>query len=239
MQYRSTTIIMSKKRTSGLRSMLQHTVGEATNNLRRRNEEVSYWRERAGWFDDDGSMQDYNNGVYDAYYQIDDDGARFSGGRIGTAGTDSEMAKALLKGLCVLVALGIVYLLYRAVRGRTGSSKKAKKDKKRSDSKTRSKSRSRSRSRGRKSSKNGDYELMSDDDGKSARSKRSTRSKSKSKSRSSSKKRSRSSGASRSGAGGRSTSRSGSRSRPRSRSKSRKEPKEKSTPDKAPEAVLV
>ena len=46
----------------------------------RRAEDVDYWRKRAGWFDDDAAMRDYNDGVYDAYYQLDDDRTKKSGG---------------------------------------------------------------------------------------------------------------------------------------------------------------
>lgn len=180
----------------------------------RRVEDVKYWRQRAGWFDDDEKMKEYNNGVYDTYYQIDDDqGGHRSGGRR----RHSDMVKTGLKVVCVLVALVLCTLMFRAIMRRVGSSKK---EKKRSDSRSRSgrsKSRSRSRSRSRKTGS--DYNLMDDDgDAKSSRSKRSTRSsRSKSKSK-------------------RSSSRS--RSRNRSRSKSRTDSKEEPA-SPAAEPVLV
>lgn len=185
---------------------------------RRADEQISYWRQRAGWFDDDETMLEYNNGVYDTYYQLDDDGYG-SGGRGGGRRRNSDIVKQGLKVLCVLVALGLSALMFRAIMRRMGTTKKEKKrssDSRSRSSRSKSKSRSRSRSRSRKSRATGDYNLMDDEDGKSARSKRSTRSKS----------------------GSRSKRRSRSRSRPRSRSKSRSDavPKEEAPPA---EPVLV
>lgn len=165
--------------------------------FRRRTEDVDYWRKRAGWFDDDKAMRDYNNGVYDAYYQLDDDKPRGGGGHGRLGGLNSDWAKNSIKVLSVLVALGLCFLMFRVVSRRFTDDKKEKK--KRSSSTGRSdRSKSRSRSRPRK----GEYDLMSDeDDGKSSRSRTSSRSRSK----------------------GRKSSRS--RSRARSRSASRKESK--------------
>jgi hypothetical protein len=46
----------------------------------RRLEDVAYWRKRAGWFDDDVSMQKYNNGVSSTYYELGDDDRKGSSG---------------------------------------------------------------------------------------------------------------------------------------------------------------
>jgi len=203
---------------------------------RRADEQVNYWRQRAGWFDDDISMSEYNNGVYDTYYQFDDD-ARMSSGsgsirKGGGSSANAEIVKNALKVLSVLVALALSALMFRAIMRRLGTS--SKKDKKRaaqshsggggSDNRSRSsrsKSRSRSRSRSRRgSSRAGDYNLMDDDDGKSARSGRSKRS-----TRSSSKSGKRGSHSSRS------------RSRPRSRSRGRGDRKKDEKPTAEP--VLV
>jgi len=175
-------------------------LGAGTPEQRRRlDEQVDYWRQRAGWFDDDAKMQEYNKGVYDTYYQYDDDGRARGGGR-HRGHAKAVWVKNGLKVLCVLVALGLSALMFRAIMRRLGTT--SKKDKKRSESRSRSKSkgRSRSRSRSRRGGRSGtDYSLM-DDDNKSSRSKRSTRS-----NRSSSRRRS-----------------SRSRSRARSRSKGRR-----------------
>ena len=48
--------------------------------------DVDYWRKRAGWMDDDASMSDYNQGVYNTMYGVsgdDDDGATSSSSRGG------------------------------------------------------------------------------------------------------------------------------------------------------------
>ncbi|GKY93040.1 hypothetical protein MPSEU_000272300 [Mayamaea pseudoterrestris] len=179
-------------------------------NLRRRTEDIEYWRQRAGWFNDDESMREYNQGVYDTYYEIDDDGSgRNHRSRLGSS-KQREIAKNVLKVTAVLVALGLLVLMCKTLMRRLGSSKREKVS---SDSKSRSgrsKSRSRSRSRSRKTSDN-NYELM-DEDG--SRSKRSSRSKSR-------------------------TRRSRSRSRQRSSSKSRPEKKREEEPVAIEPTVLV
>lgn len=176
---------------------------------RRADEQINYWRQRAGWFDDEETMEEYNQGVYETYYEYDDDAytGRNGGGR---GGSKSAIVKNGLKVLCVLVALGLSALMFRAIMRRVGTTKKEKKrssDSRSRSGRSKSKSRSRSRSQSRKSRSGhghghggSDYNLMDDDDGKSARSKRSTRSKSGSRNK-------------------RRSSRS--RSRPRSRSKGR------------------
>lgn len=159
--------------------------------IRRRNEDVDYWRKRSGWFDDDETMRSYNNGVYDTYYLDGDKSSHRSSGKGGGfMSSSSSMAKTAIKVLAVLVALGLAILLYRTLTRKSDEKEESDKKKKRSDSRTRSSSKSRSRSRVK--NENGDYEKM-DDEEKSARSKRSSRSRSKSKrSRSRSRARSRS-----------------------------------------------
>lgn len=169
----------------------------------RRTEDVDYWRKRAGWFDDDEAMRDYNNGVYDTYYQLDDDEqARKSGGGGGGASlANSDLASNAIKALSVLVALGLCFLIARVIGRRMGDGKKEKKSKKRSSSRDRSRSKSRSRSRSRsRKDRDGGYDLMEDEHGeeKSGRtSRRSSRSKSKNRRSSRSRSRARSSSKSR------------------------------------------
>lgn len=187
--------------TTTIRRPTRHKLRMLRHQHHRRTEDVDYWRKRAGWFDDDETMKDYNDGVYDTYYQLDDD-QRAKGGGAGRI-ANSDLAGHAIKALSVLVALCLCILIFRVIRRRLGDSKDKKK--KRSTSVSRSKSRSRSRSRSRKG-REGDYEIMDDTDGenKSHRS-RSSRRSSRSKSRSR-------------------RSRSRSQGRARSRSKSRKEP---------------
>jgi len=171
----------------------------ARTNLRRRAEDVDYWRKRAGWFDDDASMKEYNNGVYDTYYQIDDDG-RGSQKHFSVGSSHPDSVKNAIKVLSIVVAIGLIILMYRVISRRMNDGKKEKKKRPSSDDSKSKSGRSRSRTRSRSRSRRGEYDLMEDEksDGKS---KRSSRSKSRSKS------------------GDRS------RSRTRSRSKSRKEKK--------------
>jgi hypothetical protein len=154
-------------------------------NLRRRVEDVDYWRKRAGWFDDDVSMQEYNSGVYDTYYQLGDDDTaarrHHSGSKHGLMGRSSGLMTFFKIG-SVILALIFGVLLFRALSRRTSSSRKSSSSKHgSSDSKHRSRSSSRSsRSRSRSrhpSSSASNYDLMDD---KSERSKRSSRSRSRS-----------------------------------------------------------
>merc|ERR1712238_583612 len=109
-------------------------------------EEIDYWRKRAGWFDDDVSMREFNNGVYDVSYQIDDDGVNGTGGGSkGGVGRDGKGLATFLKVASVLVAIAVVILLYRAISRRLSSSKsKNKKNSSNKSSKSRSDSKSRS-----------------------------------------------------------------------------------------------
>jgi hypothetical protein len=186
--------------------------------LRRRTEDVKYWRERAGWFDDDTSMQNYNSGVYDTYYQLDDNVSHRPRHSNGVGGAHAALIQNVVKAVVILVALCLCAFVLRIFLRRLASSKHDNN----SDSKTRlgrTRSRSRSKSRTRRSA--GDaYDLMEDEadtkSARSSRSKRSTRSKSKSR-------------------------RSRSLTRPRSRSTSRidKELASSETPIKTSEPVLV
>lgn len=176
------------------------THGKLRPPFRRRAEDVDYWRKQAGWFDDDETMQAYNNGVYENYYNVDDDNIDWTqwkqqnnnngGDSIEEEKSDVMMTTIKVVGIVAGICL-LVYVFRLLTRGET--KKKDKKEKKKksssaSESRTRSKSRSRSRSRSRR----GDYDLMEDKTNDSeARSKRSSRSKSRS-SRSRSRTRSRS-----------------------------------------------
>lgn len=169
-------------------------------NLRRRVEEVDYWKQRAGWFDDDVSMKEYNTGVYDTYYQEDDayvgsggggsgGGGRSGGGNFFTKRRNKSLG---LKIAAAVIAILIAVLVFRILSRRSSkkksaaasSSSAAKKSSSSSRSRSRSRtSRSRSRTRrGGSSSVAGNYELM--DDKSEARSKRSSRSRSRSRRRS-------------------------------------------------------
>lgn len=162
---------------------------------RRKTEEVDYWRKRAGWFDDDVKMMEYNNGVYDTFYQMDDDGRASMFG--GVSGGANDFKALAIKVAAVVICLILCILMCRVITRRLGDSKKDRKKKKSSgSSRSRSKSRSRSRSRARKSGT--DYDLLDEEEkgskrsgsGRSSRSKsRSRRSRSRSRARSQSRSR--------------------------------------------------
>lgn len=160
----------------------------------RRLEDIEYWRKRAGWYDDEVSMKEFNNGVYDTYYQLDDDNVN----RRHKSGTspvgNSKGLATFLKIGAVVLAVVIAILLYRALSRRSSSSNKDRSSKGgSSDSKTRSRSKSasrsrssRSRSRSRRASSSGNYDLM--DDKSESRSRKSSRSRSRSRKHSTSRK---------------------------------------------------
>lgn len=172
-------------------------------NLRRRTEDVDYWRKRAGWFDDDVSMQQYNSGIQDSYYQMDDDVSvkkRSGTSRNGLVGAGSTGLMTFFKIGAAVLAVIFAILLFRALNRRTASNRKVSASSKHSttESKHRSRSRSRSsrsRSRSRRqastthTSSSANYDLM---DEKSERSKRSSRSRSRGRRHSKSRKSSRS-----------------------------------------------
>ena len=143
----------------------------------RRLEDVEYWRQRAGWFDDDSAMRGFNDGAYNSVYGEngeDNDGG--SGGEGSSeGGKEATFFRRGLKIVSIIVALGLSILMLRAIMRRmsSDSTSSSRRDKKKPESKSRSVSAKRSRSRSR--SRKGDYDLMKDEEEKS---KKSTRSKS-------------------------------------------------------------
>jgi len=122
----------------------------------RKLEDVDYWREHSGWFDDDESMKEYNTGVYTSLYSIDDNegGMDLNSNLLRTAG---QICGALV-GVLILV------VLVRAFSRTSTSTKKG--NRRRSASRSRSKSRTRSRSRRReREAKIDNYELMENSKG--------------------------------------------------------------------------
>lgn len=130
----------------------------------RRADEVDYWRAQAGWVDDATDP--------DAVSSTTTTTNTEQSGAFGD-GPD-EVVKSVLKVLCVVVALGLSVLFFRAIMRRMSSEKEKKRPEK---SRAGSSRRSRSRSRSRKREK-GEYDLMKDDDEKSKRSSRSRSSRS-------------------------------------------------------------
>merc|ERR1740124_149725 len=119
-------------------------------------EDVDYWREHSGWFDDDEPMKEYNTGVYTSLYSIDDNegGMDLNSNLLRTAG---QICGALV-GVLILV------VLVRAFSRTSTSTKKG--NRRRSASRSRSKSRTRSRSRRReREAKIDNYELMENSKG--------------------------------------------------------------------------
>eukprot|EP00339_Tiarina_fusa_P019024 CAMPEP_0117010090 /NCGR_PEP_ID=MMETSP0472-20121206/8987_1 /TAXON_ID=693140 ORGANISM="Tiarina fusus, Strain LIS" /NCGR_SAMPLE_ID=MMETSP0472 /ASSEMBLY_ACC=CAM_ASM_000603 /LENGTH=195 /DNA_ID=CAMNT_0004712545 /DNA_START=157 /DNA_END=742 /DNA_ORIENTATION=+ len=108
-------------------------------NLRRRAEDIDYWRKRAGWFDDDISMKEFNNGVYDTYYQADDDGSssrpQSGGGGLSVVGGSKGLGTMLKIGAAV-VAVAFAILLFRALSRRSSSSRKKESSSKNTSSDT-------------------------------------------------------------------------------------------------------
>lgn len=182
---------------------------ESTNTINSRRLEdvnVDYWRQRAGWADDDATMKSYNQGVYNTY-NYGNDSSSSTGGSVGTAQKTTKKFSLDHMGWILGFASTFIFLIMLVKccssaptkKSKSSSSKKGKgsKDKSKDKEEGRSRSRSRSRtrsgrsaskSRGRSKSKShkkeeasSDYKLMSDDDTKSTKS---TRSRSRSRSKS-------------------------------------------------------
>eukprot|EP00537_Pseudo-nitzschia_pungens_P006665 CAMPEP_0172366478 /NCGR_PEP_ID=MMETSP1060-20121228/15538_1 /TAXON_ID=37318 /ORGANISM="Pseudo-nitzschia pungens, Strain cf. cingulata" /LENGTH=203 /DNA_ID=CAMNT_0013090355 /DNA_START=46 /DNA_END=657 /DNA_ORIENTATION=- len=147
------------------------------NNLRRRTEEVDYWKQKAGWFDDDISMKEYNTGVYDTYYAGD-----ASGSNVNRKTPDTQLSTGLKIAAAVL-SIVVAIVVFRVLSRRSSKKKVSSTGKHKSSSesrshRSRSRSRSgRSRSRTRRTGTASNYELMDD---KSDRSRKSGRSRSRS-----------------------------------------------------------
>jgi len=165
----------------------QDGIADPSHHRRRRLEDanVDYWRQRAGWADDDETMKDYNQGVYETYYMGDD----VSGGSDGSYSPSSKSsgsgtAKAGIDHLGWILGLAstLIFLIMLAKccssapasggrKGRTSSVKsrdssrsiRDKHGERRSRSRSRAASgRSRSKSRARSKSKS---RRAGDDDG--------------------------------------------------------------------------
>jgi hypothetical protein len=149
-------------------------------------------------------MTEYNSGVYDTYYQLDDDGARAKSATSSIAATTQGLSTFLKVG-AVVVAVGIAILVYRALAGRRASSKDRSSFNKKGTADTKSRSRSKSASRSRSSRSrsrsrrpgvstaggaSSNYDLM--DEKSEARSRKSSRSRSRSRKASSGRSRSKS-----------------------------------------------
>ena len=177
---------------------------ESTNTINSRRLEdvnVEYWRQRAGWADDDETMKQYNQGVYNTYHYGNDSSSN-TGGSIGTAPKTKKFSLDHM-GWILGFASTFIFLIMlvkccssaptkKSKKSSSSSKRKGSKDKSKDKEEGRSRSRSRSRtrtSRGRSKSKSrskkeeasSDYKLMSDDDTKSTKS---TRSRSRSRSKS-------------------------------------------------------
>ena len=185
-----------------------NTIIESTNTINSRRLEdvnVDYWRQRAGWADDDETMKSYNQGVYNTYHYGNDSSSNNTGGSVGTTPKTKKFSVDHM-GWILGFASTFIFLIMLVKccssaptkKSKSSSSKKMKgskdktKDKEEGRSRSRSRSRTRgaSKSRGRSKSKSrsskkeeasSDYKLMSDDDTKSTKS---TRSRSRSRSKS-------------------------------------------------------
>jgi len=163
---------------------------------RRELEDVEYWRERSGWFDDDESKLEYNTGVYDTYYNPDGDGS--GGGGAANFLKGGNVVSMFLKITAIVVAIALIVLIFRATQRKSSSSKRSSSSRRdRSDSSRRSRSKSSSgRSRSRSKRGGDSYNLMEEEGSKKSgrssrsRSRRSRSRNSSSRSKSKSKKRS-------------------------------------------------
>ena len=191
---------------------------ERTNLRQRVLDEVEYWRAQAGWSDGD---YDESSGYSGSSGSSSGSSSSTSSSSSSAYNTEGDVFKILLKICCIIVALGLSVLMYRALTRRTLVSDKDRKSRSDKSSKSHKRSSSLRRSRSRSRSRRGEYDLMQDD-GESRRSGRSRSSRSRR---------------------GRSRSRT-ERSRSKSKSRAEKEnpaepQQEQQTPPVVQEAVLV
>ena len=139
-------------------ALRRHFEGNSKQYNVRKLEDVDKWRKRAGWFDDDESMAEYNKGVYNSYYSIDDDfvssrssKSKSSNSNFGLFKTD-DILTALAQITGALLGLMILVMLIRAITRGSAKKKRSRNGREeREPSRTRSKSKSRSESRSRRS----------------------------------------------------------------------------------------
>ena len=120
-------------------------------------EDVSYWRKRAGWYDDDTSMKNYNENAQSHRYgdddYVDSDSGSFYSSWFGGGGNNMILWN-LAGVLIILFSCTAMFCIARAIKRKLGSASNPSKDKdkdrlKSSPSKSRSRSTSRTRSRSR------------------------------------------------------------------------------------------
>jgi hypothetical protein len=155
----------------------------------RQLEDVEYWRKRAGWFDDDVTMKDYNSGVSSSYYAMGDDNTKRSSSSSGfLKGQSGAWIIAIKIGLVIISCVICVYIFRAATRKSSDSKERSSSSRlergEDASRRSRSKSASGRSSRSRSSSKrpSSDYNLVDDDvsrkSGKSSRSRSRRRSRS-------------------------------------------------------------
>ena len=152
----------------------------------RKLDEVDYWRKKAGWYDDDVSMSQYNAGAMngdDDYIPSSSKSSSKSHRGVKYVMSDfmtacSQIFGALFTLLVIIMVMRVIGKKKRSITSRNSKRKKGSSGRSRSKSRARSKSRSRSKSKKRSSKGDDDYELMEDRSQRSSRSGKSSRSKS-------------------------------------------------------------
>ena len=128
---------------------------------RRRLEEVSYWRKRAGWYDDGVNVND------------DFVPASVTSGRTnsysGGSGVQSSMITRIVGGVVLLVVMVVLAKQFASVGGSRRSSS-SEDERGRTSSSSRSRSRSKSRTRGKSLSRSRSRSRARDSDTKRSRS---------------------------------------------------------------------
>jgi len=143
-------------------------------------EDVDYWRKRAGWFDDDETMNAYNEGVQDTYYATDDNAS--SSGKAGSKiSFSSKAAKKAMQSVLITLAVLIGLITLTKLCKRCSKKNQTSREKlEKLTSKDKSRYRADDDAKSRKSSKSRDTRKSS----KSRDTRKSSRSQSRSKSRS-------------------------------------------------------
>jgi hypothetical protein len=135
-------------------------------NLRRRTDEIDYWRKKAGWYDDDVAMQQYNNGQdYSGNGTSTNSGGDKNGSynRSGSSGGISMKLKFIAATISIVIAVIVFQHLSKRSRRKKASSAASgvSRVSRVSRSTSRSRTRSRSGSRTRRPPAD-DYHRMDD-----------------------------------------------------------------------------
>lgn len=147
----------------------------AGQSIHRRLEDVTYWRKKAGWFDDDASMKNYNSKAQSNRFFSSDDGS--GGGNNGSGYSSETLLWNIIGVIVIVVSVAFMFFIARAITRKLTAKSRSKesiigeRDAEKTSSArshrsrtSRARSRSRSRAANDESGATTEYRLMDGED---------------------------------------------------------------------------